>query len=162
MAKRKIDKGTRVILATAAVVMGLVLGIVVIAVLNGRGGGEAPPYQPFFAGQSDRLDRLIKTEGPIFYPDPNKGERAFYLDVDGDRFLALHVLPPGGTAGCLVQWDKAAKRYEGCHRAALDRSTLARFPVLTKEIGGKTSIFVDLRTIDPPPAASPPASAPGR
>ena len=55
MAKRKIDKGTRVILATAAVVCGLVMGIVVIAVLGGRGGGTPPPYQPFFAGQSDRI-----------------------------------------------------------------------------------------------------------
>src|SRR5882724_11206095 len=122
MAKQKIDKGTRVILATAAVVCGLVFGIVVIAVLNGRGGGEPPPYQPFFAGQADRLTKLVNTSGPIFYPDPRQGERAFYLDVDGQRFLALHVVPPGGTAACLVQWDRAEKRYEDCHGGPVDRS----------------------------------------
>src|SRR5437868_4547906 len=122
MAKRKMDKGTRVIVATAAVVMGLVAGIVVIAVLNGRGGGEPPPYQPFFAGQSDRIIRTVRADGPVFYPDPRQGERAFYLDVDGDRIIALHVIPPGGTAACLVQWDRTEKRYEDCRGAPLDRS----------------------------------------
>jgi hypothetical protein len=153
MAKRKMDKGTRVILATAAVVTGLVVGIVVIAVLTGRGGGEPPPYQPFFAGQSDRIVRTVTADGPVFYPDPRKGERAFYLDVDGDRIIALHVIPPGGTADCLVQWDRTQKRYEDCHHAPVDRSALARFPVLTRQIGDKTSVFVDLRTITPPEGA---------
>lgn len=156
MAKRKIDKGTRVILATAAVVCGLVMGIVVIAVLNGRGGGETPPYQPFFAGQSDRISRQIEDGGPVFYPDPRKGGRAFYLDVDGAQIIALHVVPPGGTIDCLVQWNQASRRYEDCHHAPLDRSALARFPVLTRQIGDKTSIFVDLRAIQPPGSAPSP------
>jgi hypothetical protein len=155
MATRKLDKGTRVILATAAVVMGLVAGIVLVAVLNARGGGEPLPYQPFFAGQSDRITKQIKTDGPVFYPDPRKGERAFYLDSVGDQIVALHVVPPGGTAACLIQWDRAEKRYEDCHGAPLDRAALARFPVLTKEIGDKTSVFVDVREATPPPAAAP-------
>ena len=153
MAKRKIDKGTRVILATAAVVCGLVMGIVVIAVLNGRGGGKAPPYQPFFAGQSDRISRQIKDGGPVFYPDPRQGGRAFYLDVDGAQIIALHVVPPGGTTDCLVQWNQAGHRYEDCHHTAVERSALDRFPVLTRQIGDKTSIFVDLRTTTPPGSA---------
>jgi hypothetical protein len=153
MAARKMDKGTRVILATAAVVLGLVFGIVIVAVLTGRGGGEALPYQPFFAGQSDKITRTVASDGPVFYPDPGQGERAFYLDVDGDRIIALHVIPPGGTGACLVQWDRPEKRYEDCHGAPLDRSTLARFPVLTRQVGDKTSIFVDLRTITPPDGA---------
>jgi hypothetical protein len=153
MAKRKIDKGTRVILSTAAVVCGLVVGIVLIAVLSGRGGGTPPPYQPFFAGQTDRIANAVKADGPIFYPDPRKGERAFYLDVEGDRIVAFHVIPPGGTAACLVQWDRAEKRYEDCHGGAVDRSALARFPVLTRQFGDNTSVFVDLRTITPPEGA---------
>lgn len=154
MAKRTLDKGTRVILATAAVVLGLVVGIVVLAVLNGRGGGTPPPYQPFFASQADRIIRTVKADGPIFYPDPRKGDRAFYLDLEGDQIVALHVIPVGGTADCLVQWDRTARRYEDCHHTPIDRSALARFPVLTRAIGDKTSVFVDLRTIDPPPAPS--------
>lgn len=151
------DKGTRVILATAAVVLGLAVGIVAVAVLTSRGGGQPAAYQPFFAGQSDRITRAVKADGPIFYPDPRQGERAFYLDLDGDRIVALHVIPPGGTAACPVQWDRAEKRYEDCHATPLDRSALARFPVLTRQIGDKVSIFVDVRTITPAPGARAPA-----
>jgi|SRR5207248_5056649 len=152
MARRTIDKGTRVILATAAVVLGLAMGIVIVVVLNGRGSGTPTAYQPFFAGQSDRITRTIKADGPIFYPDPRKGERAFYLDLEGDRVVALHVVPPGGTAACLIQWDRTVKRYEDCHGGPVDRSALERFPVLTRAFADKTSVFVDLRTITPPPA----------
>jgi hypothetical protein len=129
--------------------MGLVVGIVAVAALTSRGGGEPPPYQPFFAGQSDRLAKLVDGNGPIFFPDPRRGDRAFYLDVDGEEFLALHVIPPGGTAACLVQWDRAEKRYEDCRGGPVDRTVLARFPVLTKDISDKVSVFVDLRTIVP-------------
>ena len=160
MARRKLDKGTRVIVATAAVVLGLAVGIVVVAVLGGGGGGGSAAYQPFFAGQSDRITKLIKAGGPVFYPDPRQGERAFYHDLDGDQIVALHVVPPGGTAACPVQWDRAGKRYEDCHGGPVDRSTLERFPILTRQIGDKVSVFVDLRTITPPARASP--GGPGR
>lgn len=156
MAKRKVDTGTRVILATAAVVLGLAVGIVVVAVLNSSGGGEPPPYQPFFAGQSDRVSKQIKKDGPICYQDPKAGERSFCLDLVGDQFVAYHVLPPGGTADCLVEWDRKEKRYKDkCSGAPVDPATLARFPVLTREISEKISVFVDVRT--PAPPGSPPA-----
>lgn len=152
MAKRKVDAGTRVILATAAVVLGLAVGIVVIAIVNSGGdGGESLPYQPFFAGQSDRLTKEIRGGGPVCIPDPKAGERSFCLDLQGDEFVAYHVLPPGGTAGCLVEWDRTEKRYENtCSRAPVDPATLARFPVLTREISGKISVFVDVRETTPP------------
>jgi hypothetical protein len=151
MAKRRIDKGTQVILATAAVVLGLAVGIVAVAFLNDRGGGQPPPYQPFFAGQSDRIVPRIRAEGPICYPDPSKGERAFCLDLEGDQIVAFHVVPPGATASCPVRWDRTDKRYEDCRSTPVDRATLGRFPVLTRRITNKVSVFVDLRTINPPP-----------
>ena len=153
MARRKLDKGTRVILATAGVVVGLAVGIVVIALIGGSGdgdGGSAQPYQPFFVGTSDRVAKRISSDGPECYQDPKKGDRSFCLDLDGDQFIALHVVPPGGTTACLVQWDRKEKRYEDCRGAPVDRATLARFPVLTKEISGKISVFVDLRETTPP------------
>jgi hypothetical protein len=149
MARRKMDKGTRVIVATAGVVMGLVVGIIVVAIISGSGSGDPRPYEPFFAGQADRITRLIRDDGPAFYPDLRKGDRAFYLDLEGDRIVALHVVPPGGTAACLVQWDRAERRYEDCRGAPVDRAGLARFPVLTREISDKVSVFVDLRTTEP-------------
>jgi len=157
MAKRTLDKGTRVILATAAVVMGLVVGIVVVAVVKGGGSsGGAAPYQPFFAGTSDRVTKQIKADGPVCYADPQRGDRSFCLDLDGEQIIALHVIPPGGTAACIVGWDRTRKRYQDCHGTPVDRSTLARFPVLPKQIGDKVSVFVDLRTTTPPPSSAPP------
>jgi len=151
MARRKLDKGTRVILATAGVVVGLAVAIVVVALISGSGsGGEPQPYQPFFAGTSDRVAKRIRSGGPECYQDPKKGDRSFCLDLAGDDFIALHVVPPGGTTDCLVQWDRKEKRYEDCHGAPVDRDSLARFPVLTKEIGGKISVFVDVRETTPP------------
>ena len=119
MAKGKLDAGTRVILATAAVVLGLAVGIVALAVINSGGGGERAAYQPFFAGQSDRVTNQIQKDGPVCFQDPKAGERSFCLDLQGDQFVAYHVLPQGGTADCLVQWDRAEKRYENkCSRSA--------------------------------------------
>jgi hypothetical protein len=154
--KRKMDKGTRVIVATAGVVMGLVVGIIAVAILSGSGSGDPQPYQPFFAGQSDRVTKQVKADGPVFFPDPRKGERAFYLDLEGEEIVALHVVPPGGTAACLVQWDRTEKRYEDCRGTPVDPAALARFPVLTRDISDKTSVFVDLRTITPPAGAPAP------
>ncbi|HEV3363972.1 MAG TPA: hypothetical protein VG795_07500 [Acidimicrobiia bacterium] len=157
MAKRKVDKGTRVILATAAVVLGLVVGIVVIAVVNSQGGDEPAPYQPFYAGTADRVTKQIKEGGPVCFPDPNEGERSFCLDLEGDQFVAYHVVQPGKTSECLVEWDRKDKRYEDkCSGTPVDPASLARFPVLTKEISDKTSVFVDVRETTPP-ASAPPA-----
>jgi hypothetical protein len=152
MAKRRVDAGTRVILATAAVVLGLAVGIVVLAIVNSPGGGgEAAPYQPFFAGQADRVTKQIREGGPVCIPDPRAGQRSFCLDLEGDQFVAYHVVQPGRTAECLVVWDREEKRYEdGCSEAAVDPATLARFPVLTREISGKISVFVDVRESTPP------------
>lgn len=149
------------ILATAGVVVGLAVGIVVVALLSGGGGsGEPQPYQPFFVGTSERVAKRIQADGPECYQDPKKGDRSFCVDLDGTassgdtpeppRFVALHVVPPGGTTACLVQWDRKEKRYEDCHAAPVDRSALARFPVLTREIGGKISVFVDVRETSAP------------
>ena len=155
MAKRKLDKGTRVILATAGVVLGLVAGLVLVAVVTGGGDGGPPgPYQPFFVGTSERVKERIDSGGPECYQDPRKGDRSFCLDLDGGQFVAYHVVPPGGSAACLVQWDRDEKRYEDCREAAVDRATLTRFPVLTREINDKISVFVDLRTTTPPPTTA--------
>ncbi len=78
------------------------------------------------------------------------------------RFVAYHVVPPGGSVDCLVQWDRSEKRYEdGCSGAPVDPSALARFPVLTRAINDKISVFVDVRTPAPPTAPAAPAAPAG-
>lgn len=149
MARRRLDKGTRVIVATAAVAMGLAVGVIAVVLISsgGGGGGEPAPYQPFFVGTADRVQERITKGGPECYQDPRKGDRSFCLDLHAGQFVAYHVVPPGGTTECLVQWDRDEKRYEDCEGLPLDPATLSRFPVLSREINEKISIFVDLRSI---------------
>jgi hypothetical protein len=54
-----------------------------------------------------------------------------------------------------VQWVRVrgTGHYQDCHDTPVDRFSLERFPVLTRQIGDKVSVFVDLRTTTPPTAA---------
>lgn len=133
------------LVATAAVVSGLALGVLVV----GLAGGAKQPvvYQPFFAGFEDRLTTDIKTE-PVFYADPTRGSRGFYLDLVDGKIVALHVIVPG-PGNCAVQWDRNQKRYLDCHQAPVDPVTLERFPVSTRTEGDKTAVFVDPRAVTP-------------
>ncbi len=130
---------------------GLVVGLVVVTMVSSGNQSEPAPYQPFLAGRDDRIERRITEKGPVFYPDPRRGTRAFYLDVvDGD-IVALHVVPPNGTADCLVQWDGQEKRYESCEGKPVDPATLDRFLVTTQPAGENQAILVDVRTTQPGP-----------
>jgi hypothetical protein len=148
-----VDNKTRVLVATAAVVSGLVIAVLVI----GLAGGARQPaiYQPFPAGTEQSITALIEQDGPVFYPDPRGGTRAFYLDLEGGRIVALHVVPPGGTARCPVQWDRKAKRYADCRHTPVDPATLPRFGVLTRPRGDQTAVFVDIRTVEQAPGLTP-------
>src|SRR5688500_20401939 len=98
MAKRKLDKGTRVIVATAGVVMGLVVGIIIVAMISGSGSDEPRPYEPFFAGTADRVTKQIKEDGPNCYTDPRQGDRSLCLGLECEEIIALRVVSPGWWA----------------------------------------------------------------
>jgi hypothetical protein len=152
------DMRTRVLLATAAVVSGLAIALVVIGLAGGA--REPAPYQPFPAGTEQSITALIEKGGPVFYPDPLNGTRAFYLDREGGRVVALHVVPPGGTADCPVQWDRTARRYTDCRNTPVDPLTLPRFALLTRPQGDQTAVFIDVRTIEPAPGGAGPGIMP--
>lgn len=138
----------RILVATAAVASGLALGVIVVGL---AGGARQPsPYQPFLAGLERRLAETIRQDGPVFFPDPRRGTRAVYLDLEGSEIVALHVVPPGGDAACPVQWDREAKRYADCEDRPVDPGTLRRFPVTTQPRGDEEAVFVDLRESLPP------------
>lgn len=143
------DNRLRILVATAAVVSGLALGVIVVGL---AGGGRQPaPYQPFLAGLERRLAETIRQDGPVFFPDPRRGSRAFYLDVEYGRIVALHVVPPGRKADCPVQWDEKRKRYADCQAETVLPVFLRRFPVVTRPRGDEEAVFVDLRELLPPP-----------
>jgi len=144
----------RVLVLTAAVIGGLILGLLVVATLTGS--RQPAAYRPFFAGMKDDRARNIREGGPVLIPDPGGGERTFYLDLEGDEIVALHVVPPGGDARCPVQFDRAQQRYEDCGGRPVARETLRRFKVVTRvNEDEEESIFVDVRELQapvPPPS----------
>ncbi len=148
MARRR-TRGRGLVLATAAV-GGLIIGLLVVATVSGE--RQAPTYRPFFAGMKDSRTQDIRTEGPVLIPDPKGGDRTFYLDVEGDDIIALHVVPPGGSARCPVQYDHQQRRYEDCRGAVVEPRTLGRFQVITRTNDeDEEVIFVDLRELLPAP-----------
>ena len=140
----------RGLVLAAGAVGGLIVGLLVVATVTGE---RAPPgYRPFPAGlKADRIQD-IEDGGPVLIPDPRGGDRSFYLDLEAGEIVALHVVPPGGSARCPVQWDRDQRRYEDCDGTEVARDGLARFVVTTRvdDEDGEL-VFVDLRELVPPP-----------
>jgi hypothetical protein len=150
----------RLLVGLAAVVSGLALAVLVIGMVGGDSSSRPATYEPFLAGPRQRLIRSIADGGPIFFPDPTGGTRAFYLDRMGTTLVALHVFPPAANEDCPVQWDRKAKRYADCQKQAIDPVTLRRFPVIDGTQSRPDSVYVDLRTLEPAPAPSTSTSSP--
>jgi hypothetical protein len=143
----------RLLVGLAAVVSGLALAVLVIGMVGGDSGSRPETYEPFLAGPRERITRSIAEGGPIFFPDPTGGTRAFYVDRMAGTIVAFHVFPPDGKEDCPVQWDRKAKRYADCRDQPVDPATLRRFPVIDGTPSRPDSIYVDLRTLEPPPAS---------
>jgi hypothetical protein len=132
----------RGLVLTAAAVGGLIIGLLVVATVSGE--RQSPTYRPFFAGMQESRTENIRQDGPVL---------TFYLDLEGDDIIALHVVPPGGSTRCLVQYDHTERRYEDCDGRAVDRESLARFKVLTRvDDEDRTAIYVDVRQLTAPAA----------
>jgi hypothetical protein len=148
VSRRRID--SRLLVGLAAIVSGVALGVLVISMVGGDSGSRPATYEPFLAGSRERITKSIGEDGPIFFPDPRGGNRAFYLDSKDGKIVALHVVPPAGDAACPVQWDRKAKRYEDCRDTRVDPATLRRFPVIDGTQSRPDAVYVDLRTLEPP------------
>jgi hypothetical protein len=139
----------RGLVLTAAAVGGVIIGLLVVATVSGE--RQPATYRPFFAGMQETRAQDIREDGPILIPDPKGGDRTFYLDLEGDDIIALHVVPPGGSARCPVQYDHVERRYEDCDGRPVTRDTLARFEVITRvDDEDRKQIYVDLRRLTSP------------
>jgi len=134
-----------VVTAIAAVVAGLGVAALLIATRNGHHTARPAHYQRFRIGFADDLARQIHTE-PLFFPDPLRGSRAFYLDIIDGEFVALHVVVPG-TTHCVVQYARAAHGFRDCHRHVLPPDALERYPVTITGKSDAKVVEVDLRTV---------------
>lgn len=144
----------RILVATAGILGGLVLGILVVGLV---GGSKQPAtYAPFRAGYEDELVEHINEGGPVFIPDPTGGDRGFYLVRNAGQIVALHVVPPGGEPSCPVQYDMG--QFTDCDGRVVDPTTLRQFRVTTRPEGDEQAVYVDPRGFLSPTATVTPRS----
>jgi len=149
-----------IITGIAAVVAGGGVAALLIAQTSRTSTSRSGPYQPFRAGFAVNLAAQIK-QAPVFFPDPKRGNRAFFLDRIDERFVALHVLVPGRDR-CVVHYQRDRRRYVDCDRHPLDPRSLAQFPIEIRGTGDSRLVYVDLRTRIEPPSTSSTRSARSR
>lgn len=130
-----------VVLSMAAVA--LAVGFVVFALIFAAGRTAEVPdeYQPFEAGPAATLSELIATQQPVFYPDPTGGDRGFFLTLVDGSFTAVHVVPPGKTRDCPVEWRVGEEHFEDCDGTVWEPTDLRRFPISIRD----GTVVVDLR-----------------
>ena len=142
-----------IVSAVAAAVAGVFAGVVLLVA---AGPQERPRhYEPFAVGQGPELADAIRHQRPLFFADPTGGSRGFVLTLEDGQFLALHVVPPGGTRACAVGWNERHRRLEDCHGRAYRSEQLARFPVIVGTRGDPDRVLVDLRRLLPAPERAP-------
>ena len=93
------SSSTLLLVVTAAVAIGaglVIAGLLLVA--TGRGGDA--PKGPFPLGSVEGLRDEVE-KSPVYIADPTGGE-GLWLELDGDRFVALAAVPPGrpATARC--------------------------------------------------------------
>lgn len=139
--------------AVAAVAAGVFVAVAVI-LATGEGTSTPEEYQPFRIGRADRLAEQIR-DRPVFFADPTGGERGFALALHDGDFVALHVVTPGGSAECPIDWAVEDERFEDCDGRVWTPPQLARFDLRLVEEDGVDIVVVDLRRRLPPRAAGP-------
>jgi len=133
-----------ILVAAAAVAAGIFVGVAIL-LASGRPAVRPGRYEPFVAGNAATLGQMVATEQPIFYADPTGGTRGFAVALEDGDFVALHVVPPGGSAACPIDWDLRDKRFEDCRDTPFASEQLRRFK--TEVTDGV--VIVDLRAIEP-------------
>lgn len=143
----------RLLVATAGFVL-VATAFVAFLVFQTSRTERPREYRPFEVRLGPALTERID-ERPVFFADPTGGDRGFVLTTHEGRLLALHVIPPGGTAACPVDWDPEAEQLVDCEGTAYEPDQLARFPVTAgpgADGADEDAVLIDLRTIEPAPA----------
>jgi len=149
----RIPPAQRRLVALTALVAVLAGIFVAVAVILATGQQAVAPdeYEPFRVGRADVLVDTVR-DRPVFFADPTGGERGFAFTLHEGDFLALHVVPPGGSAECPVDWSVEASRFEDCEGQVHRPEELARFQVRVVDEGDEEIVLVDLRRRLPAPS----------
>lgn len=135
-----------VLLSIAALALAIAFVALALIFAAGRTSETLEEYEPFEAGPAARLSELVATEQPIFFPDPTGGDRGFFLTLVDGSFTAVHVVPPGKTRACPIEWQLDGEHFEDCDGTVWAPRELRRFPVAIED----GIVIVDLRERVPP------------
>lgn len=138
-----------VLTGVAAVLAGTLVAVLVV-LTAGRPAVRPGGYEPFEVGEASRVAQLAAAR-PLFFADPTGGSRGFALAVVEGELVALHVVPPGGSRACPIDWDSGARRFEDCRGRPWRADELRRFRVIVREEAASERVLVDLRRILDPP-----------
>lgn len=134
-----------ILVAAAAIAAGVFVGVVLV-LASGQSAVRPGEYEPFEVGSAARLGELIATEQPLFFADPTGGTRGFALTLDDGDFAAVHVIPPGGSRDCPIDWVTERRRFEDCKGRHWPVDELRRFRTTIDDRG---IVLVDLRALLP-------------
>lgn len=151
---RNVPPAQRRMVILSVVALALAIAFVVVAVIfaAGRPAVREGEYEPFEVGDAGALGRAIATGGPIFFPDPTGGDRGFLLAVEAGELVGLHVVPPGGSPDCPVDWNRDDEIFTDCEGRMWRSVELRRFPTTIDDEG---LVVVDLRRTLPAPEPTP-------
>ena len=143
---------TRILIfATLLVVVAGVLVAAVLLLATGRGGSPTK-YEPFQAGASKDIKRLLKEGGPYYVADPFGGHRSILFALEDGQVVALSNIVPG-TKDCIVNIKNEGKSFVDCHGDHLQTTDLARYVTTVRHLKDANDILlVDLRNKEPAPA----------
>ncbi len=141
---------TLVVTGLAAVVFGVL--IFALATNLMRSASESAPTEgvEFDVGPAEARRRVVERDGPLLFQDPLDRGRDIYVQyVDGQGWRAFEARPPGAFRRCVLQWQRAERRFsDPCTGATYpaDGAGLTAYPARVDDDG---RLRVDLRS--PPP-----------
>ena len=146
------DRRLLVITGTFVVLAGVLCAAVLF--LATRQGTQTSANRPLFLGLEQPLTKSIRDASPLYFANPFGGD-GFWLDLENGKLVALVIEPPGASH-CPVKWKAQRDAYLDCHGNARSSRDLDRYQLTVGSRNGspKDAVFVDLRKVEPAPAAS--------
>jgi len=139
-----------VVTGIAAVVFGVLVFALATNLL--RSSSQSGPAEgvEFDVGPAEQRQRVVERDGPLLFQDPLDRGRDIYVQyVDGQGWRAFEARPPGAFRRCVLQWQRAERRFsDPCTGATYpaDGAGLTAYPARVDDDG---RLRVDLRS--PPP-----------
>ena len=139
----------------AAVFAALVFALATNLLRSASESSLAAPVE-FDVGPAEQRRAVVERDGPLLFQDPLDRGRDIYVHHLGDAgWKAFEARPPGAPRRCVLQWERAARRFvDPCTGTAYsaEGAGLVSYPTRVDDDG---RLRIDLRSPLTPPAPGP-------